>query len=84
VAYELEFPKDSRIRNVFHVSCLKKVFGQQVTTSIELPPLDEEGHLVLTLKKIMDVRERRLRTRVIREYLVKWRNLPAKDATWEG
>jgi hypothetical protein len=84
VAYELELPEGSRIHNVFHVSCLKKVLGQQVTTSTDLPPLDEEGQLVLTPEKIVDVRERRLRRRVIREYLVIWRGFPMEDATWEG
>jgi hypothetical protein len=81
VAYELELPEDSRIHNVFHVSCLKKALGQQVTTSAELPPLDEEGQLVLNPDKIVDVKERRLSSRVIQEYLVIWRGLPVEDAT---
>jgi hypothetical protein len=42
----------------------------------ELPPLDEEG--------LLERRERRLRSRVIRDYLVRWRGLPVGDATWEG
>jgi hypothetical protein len=84
VAYELELPKGSKIHNVFHVSCLKKALGQQVTTSTDLPPLDEEGQLVLTPKKIVDIRERRLRSRVIREYLVIWRGLPVEATNWEG
>jgi hypothetical protein len=84
VMYELELPEGSRIHNVFHVSCLKRVLGHEITTSTDLPSLDEEGKLVLTSEKIIDVRERRLRSRVIQEYLVRWRDLPAEDATWEG
>jgi hypothetical protein len=55
--------------------------GHQVTASTDLPPLDEEGQLVLSLERIVDVREQRLRSRVIREYLVVWRGFSAEDAT---
>ena len=86
VTYELELPTGSRIHNIFHVSCLKKALGQQVTTTEELPPTDDEGHLVLSLEAIIDTRERQLRrrSRTVREYLVRWRNLPDEDATWES
>lgn len=40
-------------------------------TFVELPPLDEEGHLVLVLEAILEVREKKLRNRVIREFLVR-------------
>jgi hypothetical protein len=42
VAYELKLTERRNINNVFHVSCLKKALGQKITTSMELPPLDEE------------------------------------------
>ena len=69
VAYELEPPLESRVHNIFHVSCMKKALGQQVITPTELPPMDDEGHLVLELEAILDTRERHLQNRVIKEFL---------------
>jgi hypothetical protein len=84
VAYELELPEGRKIHNTFHVSYPKMALGHQVTTSINLPPLNEEGNLVLELERIVDVREWRLRRKVIQEYLVVWRGFPAEDVMWEG
>ena len=84
VAYELELPQGSKIHNVFHVSCLKKALGQHVTVTNELPPTDDEGHLVLQPEAIIDTRERQLWNRTIWEFLVRWKNLPDEDATWES
>ena len=84
VAYELELPKGSKIHNIFHVSFLKKAIGRNVVSNLELPPIDDEGHLILQPEAILDIRERKLRNRVIKEYMIRWRNLPDKDATWEG
>ena len=77
----MELPIGSKIHNVFHVSCLKKALGLQVTATEELPPTDDEGHLVLQPEAIIDTRERQLRSRTVREYLVRWRNLLDEDAT---
>jgi hypothetical protein len=84
VAYEIELPSGRKIHNVFHVSCLKKALGQQVTVTEELPPLDEEGQLILIPEDVLEVREKRLRNMSIKEYLIKWKNLPIEDASWEG
>jgi hypothetical protein len=84
VAYELEPPEGSKIHNIFRISCLKKVMGQQINISEEFPPLDEEGQLELVLEEVLEQREHELKSRVIRVCLVRWRGLPMEDATWEG
>lgn len=84
VAYELDLRVDSKIHNVFHVSCLKKALGQQVLVSEDLPPLNDEGKLEMILEVILETRDRQLRNITIREYLIKWKNLPQDDATWEN
>ena len=53
VAYELELIEESKIHNAFHVSNLKKTSGQHIAPSIELPPLDDEGLLVLITERIL-------------------------------
>ena len=46
--------------------------------------LDDEGRIIFEPEYIIATKERRLRTRVIKEYLIKWKNLPEEDATWES
>ena len=49
-----------------------------------LPRLDEVGKLNLVLEEVIETRERRLRNGTIREYLIRWKDLPYEDATLEG
>eukprot|EP00253_Pinus_taeda_P021689 PITA_21689 len=84
VAYELELPLGSLVHNIFHVSCLKKTLGQQMTMTTKLPPMDDERHLVMEPETILNTRETHLWNRVIKEFLVRWKNLLDEDATWEG
>ena len=84
VAYELDFPANNKLHNVFNVSCLKKEVGQQIVASQEIPPLDDEYHLVLVPDKVLMGRKRKLRNKTIKEYLIQWKGLPNEDATWEG
>ena len=57
--------------------------GQFISTSEELPLLDEEGQLELVPEEVLEFRERKL-SRVIRECLIRWRGIPVEDATWES
>ena len=84
VAYKIELPEGSQVHNVFHVSRLKKAIGQRVVPSADLPPLDEEGKLVLIPKAIWNTKERTLQNKVVKEYLVRWRDLLEEVATWES
>lgn len=47
VAYELEIREHNKIIFFFHVSWLKNALGKHSIPSMELPPLDDEGNLVL-------------------------------------
>ena len=84
VAYALELPKSSHVHNVFHVSCLKRMIGQHQQAQKLLPMLDDEGRMIFEPEYIITTIEIRLRTRVIKEYLIKWKNLPEEDATLES
>ena len=83
MAYKLELPAASRLHPVFHVSCLKKVIGDKLPVQKILPKLDEEGKIILESEEITKTRTRQLRNRSISEYLIKWKNLPTEDSTWE-
>jgi len=40
--------------------------------------------LILVPEEILEVREWKLRSTTINEYLVKWKDLLVENATWEG
>ena len=73
----------SKFHNVLHISCLNKVIGKHISVPDTLPPLDDKEKLVLILDKVLRTRERRLRSRTIKEYLVQWKDFPSEEATWE-
>eukprot|EP00253_Pinus_taeda_P025117 PITA_25117 len=83
VAYKLALPPTAKLHPVFHVSCLKKVIGNNCRIQTSLPELDEEGSIWLQPEQVLDTRERPLCGRVIREVLVKWKDTSPEDATWE-
>jgi hypothetical protein len=84
VAYGLELPYNCHIHNVFHVSRLKKVLGQVQLVQTEIPKFDDKGRIILEPGGILATKEKILRSRTIKEYLIKWKNLPEEDSSWES
>ena len=65
VSYKLELPPTKKIHPVFHVSCLKKVIGQNIPTQIVLPELDEEGRIILEQECILQTCMKKMRNRTL-------------------
>eukprot|EP00253_Pinus_taeda_P002216 PITA_02216 len=83
VAYKLALLPTSKIHPVFHVSCLKKVVGNNCRIQTSLPELDEKGSLWLQPEHVLNTCERHLCGLTIKEVLVKWKDTSPEDATWE-
>ena len=83
MAYKLEFFAFWWVHPVFHVSCLKKEIVYKIPIQTILSKLDEGERFILEPKKIFETKTKQLRTQVITEYLIKWKNLPIEYLTWE-
>ena len=84
-AYRLALPDGVGIHLVFHVSRLKELLGSgdnTVTTEtlVSSEDLSSKPHVP---ERILDVKTKKLRTKEIREFKIKWMDKPIKDATWE-
>ena len=65
MAYKLELLVSSRVHPFFHVSCLKKVIGDNIPVQTILIELDEEEKIILEHEAITDTRIFQLRNRSI-------------------
>ena len=84
VAYQLQLPAGSRIHLVFHVSLLKKKIGDSSARCPTLPPLTDDGALIIEPAEIIDTRWLKKMGKFFEECLVKWKLLSVEDATWEN
>lgn len=82
-AYLLNLPQHSRIHPVFHVSLLKKRLSADVPRSTTLPPFNDQGGLIWTPLKVLDMAIVCKNKRIITNWLIQWVGLPEADATWE-
>jgi hypothetical protein len=52
------------------------VVGQVQPVQTEIPEFDDEGRIILEPEGILATKEKVLRSRTIKGYLIKWKNLP--------
>ncbi|MCO5607324.1 hypothetical protein L7F22_061519 [Adiantum nelumboides] len=83
VAYRLKLPDAWKIHNAFHVSLLRPFVGN-VSEDVydQEQPEVEELDEILVPEQILAHKERKIKGKVIRRYLVKFKNYPALDAKW--
>ena len=59
------------------------MLGKHQTVQTILPMLDDKGRVIWEPEAIIATRERRLRSRTLKEYLIRWKNFLDEDASWE-
>ncbi|MCO5586100.1 hypothetical protein L7F22_040039 [Adiantum nelumboides] len=79
----LKLPESWRIHNAFHVSLLRPYVGDvPEDLPVEDQPEVEELDEILVPEQILAHKERKVKGKVARRYLVKFRNYPPMDAKW--
>ncbi|XP_074351516.1 uncharacterized protein LOC141690632 [Apium graveolens] len=83
VANHLDLPSDCKIHPVFHVSQLKRAIGIAHASPTLPAQLTSELEMVVEPETLLDVRNHTTGQSVCTKVLIKWRNLPDFEATWE-
>ncbi|MCO5607072.1 hypothetical protein L7F22_061264 [Adiantum nelumboides] len=83
VAYRLKFPEGWKIHNAFHVSLLRPFVGDVPEDMVpkEQPKVEDLSE-ILVPEQILAHKNRRVRGKVARRYLVNFKNYSPMDAKW--
>jgi hypothetical protein len=71
---------------VFHVSLLKRYQTKEGIVeprSVDIPPVTDDGELLLEPQTILDCRWHKQGRHLVAESLLQWKHMPVEDATWE-
>ena len=84
MAYRLKLSSTWLIHNAFHVNLLKPYKGEPPKEPVTKKPLEFEGQEeILQPESILRHEDKLLRSgKVIRQYLIKFKNYPFEDARW--
>ena len=81
VAYKLALPEEAQIHDVFHVSQLKKAYGD--AAQIIPLPVGSSKDRVFEPLAILDRKMVKRGNRADVRLLIHWKNLSPAEATWE-
>jgi hypothetical protein len=87
-AYEIELPDGIGISPTFNISYLHSYKAEEIETGDEQPVIQWTKKILVVDKPRMEcILDKRVSKRTKRkqyfEYLVKWKNHPVEDASWE-
>ncbi|MCO5554997.1 hypothetical protein L7F22_008536 [Adiantum nelumboides] len=83
VAYRLKLATNWKIHNAFHVSLLRPFVGEVPEEMVqEEQPQVEELDEILVPEQILAHNDRKVKGKVARRYLVKYKNYSPMDAKW--
>lgn len=82
VAYKLLLPASAAIHPVFHVSLLKKKIGHNAMTNPTLPPVNDDGVMLMEPVAVLERRMVKRNNRAVVQLLVQWSRSFPEDATW--
>lgn len=83
VAYNFALPPDCQLKPVFYVVQSKKCVGNHPTTPTIPQQLTPELELIAEPEEVLEVRKKKQGREAVTEVLIKRKNLPLFEATWE-